>query len=43
MYLSSFISEWKNQGMFYGAENLKLQLFGTQSYLKAVEKEQIVE
>ena len=39
----SFISEWKNQAMFHGVESLKLQDKGTQGYLKAVEKEQIIE
>ena len=39
----SFISEWKNQAIFHGVESLKLQYKGTQGYLKAVEKEQIME
>ena len=38
----SFISEWKNQAIFHGVESLKLQYKGTQGYLKAVEKEQII-
>ena len=38
MYLSSFISEWKNQGMFYGAENLKLQLYWNTRLLKGCRK-----
>ena len=29
--------------MFHGVESLKLQYKGTQGYLKAVEKEQIIE
>ena len=43
MKLSSFISEWKNQAMFHGVESLRLQYKGTKGYLKAVEKEQIIE
>ena len=39
----SFISEWKNQALFHGVESLKLQYKGTQDYLKAVEKEQIIQ
>ncbi len=39
----SFISEWKNQALFHGVESLRLQYKGTQGYLKAEEKEQIIE
>lgn len=39
----SFISEWKNQALFHGVESLRIQYKGTQGYLKAEEKEQIIE
>ena len=39
----SFISEWKNQALFHGVESLRVQYKGTQGYLKAEEKEQIIE
>ncbi len=39
----SFISQWKNQALFHGVESLRLQYQGTQGYLKAKEKEQIIE
>ncbi len=39
----SLESEWKNQALFHGVESLRLQYKGTQGYLKAEEKEQIIE
>ncbi len=39
----SFISEWKNQALFHGVESLRVQYKGTQGYLKAEEKEQIID
>ena len=35
--------KWKNQVLFHGVESLKLQYKVIQGYLKAVEKEQIIE